>query len=75
VTGADVEAVVVLEEERSGGGVERRHQGLGLDEVAIRILLGLGERRRVGGGGGILRLALLLLGFGLGDRGRDGRRR
>ncbi|GJN24651.1 hypothetical protein PR202_gb12403 [Eleusine coracana subsp. coracana] len=31
VAGADVEAVVVLQEERPGGGVERRHQGLGLD--------------------------------------------
>ena len=77
VAGADVEAVVVLEEERPGGGVEGRHQGLGLDEVAVGLLLCLSERRRVGRGGGIvLRLVLLLLRFGmLGGGGRDGRRR
>ena len=79
VAGADVEAVVVLEEERPGGGVEGRHKGLRLDEVAISLLLGLGERRRVSGGSGggvVLRFVLLLLRFGvLRGGGCDGRRR
>nr|CAB3455082.1 unnamed protein product [Digitaria exilis] len=57
VSGADVEAVVVLQEQRPCGGVEGRHQGLGLDDVAIGLLHGLAERRRVDGGGGVLRLA------------------
>jgi hypothetical protein len=68
VAGADVEAVVVLEEERPGGGVEGRDKGLRLDEVAISLLLGLSERRRVGGGSGggvVLRFVLLLLRFGV----------
>ena len=63
VAGADVEAVVVLEEERPGGGVEGRDQGLGLDHVAVGLRLGLRQRRGVGGGD-ILGLALLLLEIG-----------
>lgn len=35
VAGADVEAVVVLEEDRPLGGVERRGEGLGFDQVVF----------------------------------------
>jgi hypothetical protein len=56
VAGADVEAVVVLEEERPCRGVEGGDQRLRLDEVAVGLRLRLGEGRRVdgGGGGGVL---------------------